>query len=87
MRTAGAADIVELYQERKTLADYLIIGIEENAEMKRAAKDEKLEKKKKLTAAGLEMRHRARNRKMRWPIRSRSVPIDADGEFEGGLQP
>ena len=63
------------------------MGIDEHAEEERAAKDEKLEKEKKLTAAGLELRHRALNHKQgrssRCRSRSRSVPKEVDPEFDG----
>ena len=62
-RTAWLSGIVEVYGEKETLADDLILGIDEHAEEERAAKDDKLEKEKRLTAAVLELRHRALNRK------------------------
>ena len=65
------------------------MGIDEHAEEERAAKDEKLEKEKRLTAAGLELRQRALNRKQgrssRFRGRSRSVPKEVDDECDGGV--
>ena len=65
------------------------MGIDEHAEEERAAKDEKLEKEKRLTAAGLELRHRDLHRKqgMSSRSRSRSVPKNVDPEVDGGVGP
>ena len=90
-RTAGLSGIVEVYREKETLANDLILGIEEHAEEERATKDEKLKKEKIMTAAGLILRHRALNRKkgrssrFRSRSRSRSVPKEVDDEFDGGV--
>ena len=90
-RTAGLSGIVEVYREMETLGDDLILGIDEHAEEERAAKNEKLEKEKRLTAVGLELRHRALNRKQgissRCRSRSHCVPKEVDAEVDGGGRP
>ena len=82
---------MEVNGEKETLADDLILGIDEHAEQERAAKDDKLEKEKRLTAAGLELRHTVLNRKRvrssrcRSRSRSRSVRKEVGAEVDGGV--
>ena len=91
-RTAGLSGIVEVYGEKETLADDLILGIDEHTGEERAAKDEKLERETRLMAPGLELRHRAMNRKQgrcsRCRSRSRSpgIPKDVDPEDDVGVR-
>ena len=55
----------EVYAERETLLDDLILEIDEHVEEERAAKGERMEKEKRLAHAGEELRNLALHREIR----------------------
>lgn len=77
-RTLGEWGIVEVYEERDTHSDNLILEIDEHMEKERAGEEYRPEIERRLTAAGVELRnmalHRGRGR------RSGIVTMDVDGD-------
>ena len=63
--TAAASGIVEVYGEKETLLDDLILEIDEHSEQERAEKGKRLEKEEKLKEAGENIRNMALKRSSR----------------------
>ena len=64
-KSIASSGQVEVYAERETLLDGLILEIEEHVEEERAAKGERMEKEKQLALAGEELRNLALHRVIR----------------------
>lgn len=77
-RTAGALEIVEVYGERETVLEDLILQIDEHMERENADKEDRLEKENRLTTAGVELRNRALSHGQ--GRRSRIERVDVDSE-------
>lgn len=77
-RTAGASRIVEVDGERETVLEDLILEINEHMEQEDADKEDRQEKEKRLTTAGVELRNMALSRGQGRSSRIEGVDVDGD---------